>query len=278
MKRIITFAVMIAAAFTLAFTLYGETQPELMVFTRPACGRCTYTVDFLKKNNIKYTEYSTSETENRTKMWEIVRASGKYKNGSISMPVVVIKGEVFINIPDMQEFTGSIASLIAGRSTPVIEGENKTDSSDPFINSIRERHNYYRKNHNTPGLKWNPVIQQYAQAWADKLAAEDRMYHRQPNKYGENIYWISGGEVDGSSVVDSWYSEIKYYNYKNPGFGMSTGHFTQVVWSGSTELGCGKSRSKRGGTYVVCNYNPPGNYMGMFDKNVLPVSDKRSGN
>jgi hypothetical protein len=36
-----------------------------------------------------------------------------------------------------------------------------------------------------------------------------------------------------------WYDEVKFYNYNNPGFGMSTGHFTQLVWIGSNALGCG---------------------------------------
>lgn len=94
------------------------------------------------------------------------------------------------------------------------------------------------------------------------------MRHRQPNKYGENIYWISGGSPSGESVTDSWYGEIKDYNFARPGFGMKTGHFTQVVWKDSKEIGCGVAKSRRGGTYVVCNYNPPGNYQGRFPTNV----------
>lgn len=35
------------------------------------------------------------------------------------------------------------------------------------------------------------------------------------------------------------YSEIKDYNFGNPGFSQGTGHFTQVVWKGSTEIGVG---------------------------------------
>ena len=41
------------------------------------------------------------------------------------------------------------------------------------------------------------------------------------------------------------------------------GHFTQVVWSDSTELGIGKGTSQKGGmkcTYVVARYKPLGNF------------------
>ncbi len=49
------------------------------------------------------------------------------------------------------------------------------------------------------------------------------------------------------------------------------GHYTQVVWRDSTELGCGMANctvnNPFGGSgpwqLWVCNYNPPGNYVGM---------------
>lgn len=59
-----------------------------------------------------------------------------------------------------------------------------------------------------------------------------------------------------------WYDEVTNpgYNFANGGFSGGTGHFTQVVWKGSTELGCGIA-----GVYVVCRYcNVAGNMMGDF--------------
>lgn len=52
-----------------------------------------------------------------------------------------------------------------------------------------------------------------------------------------------------------------------------TGHFTQVVWKGSKEIGVGRATSSGGRTVVVANYRPPGNVLGMFATNVLPPSD-----
>ena len=43
----------------------------------------------------------------------------------------------------------------------------------------------------------------------------------------------------------------------------NAGHFTQVVWSDSTELGIGKGTGQKGGmrcTYVVARYKPLGNF------------------
>ena len=49
------------------------------------------------------------------------------------------------------------------------------------------------------------------------------------------------------------------------GFTAATGHFTQVVWKSTTGLGCGFNAGCR---MYVCNYSPPGNFLGQFDANV----------
>lgn len=73
------------------------------------------------------------------------------------------------------------------------------------------------------------------------------MKHRSNNSYGENIYCKYGTgniQVNGKEGVDSWYNEIKDYRFGNGGFSMNTGHFTQVVWRGSTELGVGMAKNR----------------------------------
>jgi hypothetical protein len=49
------------------------------------------------------------------------------------------------------------------------------------------------------------------------------------------------------------------------------GHFTQVIWKESTELGIAKAKGKNGSTYIVANYNPGGNMMGDYKDNVFPL-------
>ena len=139
-----------------------------------------------------------------------------------------------------------------------------------FEDDILAKHNSLRTVHKAPAMKWSSTLQAVAQEWANKIAKENKMYHRNPNEYGENIYWSMGRELSGANVTQSWYDEIKDYKYVSPGFSMKTGHFTQVVWVSSTELGCAYATAKDGGIYVVCNYNPPGNYEGEYKTNVLP--------
>ena len=87
---------------------------------------------------------------------------------------------------------------------------------------------------------------------------------------GENLAMHSNTKFLTTTNVATqmWYDEVTDpgYDFNKQGFGMGTGHFTQVVWKGSTELGCGVS-----GMYVVCRYcNEAGNMQGDFETNVFP--------
>jgi len=72
--------------------------------------------------------------------------------------------------------------------------------------------------------------------------------------------------------VDKWYSEIGKFDWKmadsdcQPG----TGHFTQVVWKESTELGVAKAYDAKNGWYTACVYLPAGNVPEEFGANVVP--------
>jgi uncharacterized protein YkwD len=264
----------------LSSVLYADgTESGIIVYTMKGCPRCEYVVKAFGEKSIGFTERVTEDKKNLKSMWAAVRETGTYKGGSITMPVVVVRGKTFYSIENLDQFVTqtSSSSGIASDDTkkPDVSPDGNSSITD-FGKNVLDRHNYYRRMHGVPDVKWSSVIQKYAQEWAEKLAAEDRMYHRQPNKYGENIYWYSGGDSDGTDAVNAWYSEIKNYNYAMPVFSMTTGHFTQVVWKGTTEIGCGKARSKSGNIYVVCNYSPPGNYRGQFKSNVteLRSSDK----
>lgn len=69
-----------------------------------------------------------------------------------------------------------------------------------------------------------------------------------------------------------WYNEIEKYDFNRPGFSGETGHFTQVVWKDSKQLGVGYATANNGFAVCVANYFPAGNFEGQFPENVLPKS------
>ncbi|XP_060893396.1 Golgi-associated plant pathogenesis-related protein 1-like isoform X2 [Labrus mixtus] len=141
-----------------------------------------------------------------------------------------------------------------------------------FMQEFLETHNAYRKKHNAPLIKYNSDMNETAQKWANHLLAEGVFEHSQTND-GENIYNMFSSatiKLTGKEAVDSWYSEIKDYNWSSPGFSGNTGHFTQVVWKASTELGVGVATDGNK-VFVVGQYRPAGNMnmSGYFEENVL---------
>jgi hypothetical protein len=155
--------------------------------------------------------------------------------------------------------------VMGGVIAPCLFAQMQQDVKDKML----QRHNQLRHEHNAPALKWNNEIASVAQQWATKVAGDNKMTHRPNNKYGENIFVTSCNPISGAQPVDAWYSEIKDYSYGSTKFSTVTGHFTQVVWVGSKEVGCGQAKSNKNMIYVVCNYSPPGNYNGKFKDNIL---------
>ena len=136
-------------------------------------------------------------------------------------------------------------------------------------------HNKARAKHCAPPLTWSKKLADVAQKWANTLKAKGCVFgHSGDTKYGENLAAGTAGALDPTSTVAMWYDEIKLYKFPNGGFSMKTGHFTQLVWKSTKQVGCGHVSCK-GNDIYVCNYDPPGNWEGQYAKEVLPASCKK---
>ncbi len=140
------------------------------------------------------------------------------------------------------------------------------------VQQFLDHHNQARRELNIESLTWNEELAAYAQEWADYLANKKkcRLIHRYQLKknepgYGENIYWGSSAQyftpLDASI---SWYNEKDKFNGKKITWeGLpKTGHYTQMIWSSTREIGAGKAICPSGAIIIVANYNPAGNIIG----------------
>jgi hypothetical protein len=135
--------------------------------------------------------------------------------------------------------------------------------------------NKYRAIHQAPPLAMDDSIVQVSQDWSAQLLATNVFQHSGNKLYGENLAYFSGYGSDIMVLlkksIDAWYNEVKSYDFANPGFSSSTGHFTCLVWKSSTSYGIGISVDAKSRAYIVMNTSPPGNYVGQFKVNVLPA-------
>lgn len=75
------------------------------------------------------------------------------------------------------------------------------------------------------------------------------------------------------------YDEVCKYNFNRPGYSDATGHFTQLIWKGSRELGVGTATGRKRGMnclYVVYRYKDTGNMRGAFESNAVRGSFRNS--
>lgn len=127
-----------------------------------------------------------------------------------------------------------------------------------------DAHNSWRAAVGVPPLVWSANVAAYQQNWMNRLAGSAcSLQHNSASPYGENLFAGTLGHYDTGSAVASWASEKSLYrgeaitstNYRQ------FGHYTQMVWRNTRELGCAKASC--GDTLLVgCGYAPPGNVVG----------------
>jgi len=132
--------------------------------------------------------------------------------------------------------------------------------------AVLSYHNQVRSNVNVPPLTWSVELAQYAANKAAKLAAQGCiLQHDKNSRYGENLF-IGSKDLNHGAVTEAakaWESErINYSGEKlNKANRSQAGHYTQMVWRNSRQLGCAKVTCGNQ-LIVVCNYTPAGNRLG----------------
>ncbi|KXN82228.1 Cell wall protein PRY3 [Leucoagaricus sp. SymC.cos] len=140
---------------------------------------------------------------------------------------------------------------------------------------VVRQHNAYRAHYGAPSLSWSDALYPGTQQWANQCKFQ---HSNGKGAYGENLAAGTGTAYGFSNGLKSWMDEASKYDYNHPGFSSGTGHFTQVVWKSSRQVACAIANC-RGGTifqqpskYVVCRYNPPGNFAGRYRYDLIRTS------
>ena len=144
-------------------------------------------------------------------------------------------------------------------------------SADPFAEAFVRAHDLHRARVSPaprsplPSVRWSPELAAHAQAWAERCEFEHSR-----GEFGENLAARTGAATP-DEVVAGWAAEAEDFDYARNRCtpGKVCGHYTQIVWRDSTQIGCGVAQCGGGGpfggrawTSWVCNYSPAGNWMG----------------
>ncbi|XP_048420110.1 pathogenesis-related protein 1-like [Pyrus x bretschneideri] len=148
-------------------------------------------------------------------------------------------------------------SLIYILGSALIQSTHAQDTPQDFLNS----HNSACATVGVGPLMWEDNIARFAQNHANQRIGDCNLTHSN-GLYGENLSTISTADLPRVKAVDRWEAEKVDYNYESNSCadGKMCGHYRQVVWNMIVRLGCAKVRCSSGGTFIGCNYDPPGNY------------------
>lgn len=184
--------------------------------------------------------------------------------------------DLWVMSPDLNCKRSSLSSLSS--STKASPSSTSTVSaSSGFEKDILNAHNEKRAIHGVQSLEWNATLVEFAADYAaSSFSCNNVTLVHSNGPHGENL---AAGYSGGYDPVDAWYDEIELYDFDNPGFNESTGHFTQLIWKSTCQLGCARVICDNAwGQYTICEYsNTRGNVLGInsetglsyFGENVL---------
>jgi len=159
-------------------------------------------------------------------------------------------------------------SAVDGAADGNADADGGADGGDDPLGAVAA-HNLIRANAQPapdpalPDLVWDSNLASIATQWA-----EGCVFEHSGNEFGENLY-VGSGTPDAATAIVAWGDEDAMYDYASNGCSGVCGHYTQIVWRDTTRVGCGFADCDSvagvdfAGRIWVCNYDPPGNFVGQ---------------
>jgi len=168
--------------------------------------------------------------------------------------------------------SGASKPLDLRRADPAPRSIDPQGTSDLRMAArILDAHNRERDRLSLRPLKWNVHLEREAREWAHHLSRKGKLQHadgKTRNRTGENLWMGTAGHWPVETMVGMFIEEKQHYRHAHfpdiskTGNWADAGHYTQVVWRETKEVGCAVV-SAHGNDVLVCRYWPAGNVWGQ---------------
>jgi hypothetical protein len=173
------------------------------------------------------------------------------------------------------------ALLVLAACTPAPERvvEPRTGSAPAPRGSVLLRvemlagHNAARAAVGVAPLTWSEPLALAAKGYAETMARTGRFEHAAQSigmdRQGENLWTGTRGAYRFDEMVGHWVAEQRdFVNVAVPrssrtGRWQDVGHYAQIVWRGTSTVGCALASNAKD-DFLVCRYRLPGNVMGQL--------------
>ena len=173
-------------------------------------------------------------------------------------------GMVFLRLKRLALALGLLASAPALLAT--------SDPTGGFETRVLAAHNRERAALDIRPLRWNPTLAADAAAWGRHLVKVGHLVHYQEapdddDPQGENLWAGTRDHYGLEAMVGLWIAEKKNFRAgifpanSRTGDLEDVGHYTQLIWRSSGEVGCALVKGRRD-DFLVCRYAEGGNVLG----------------
>lgn len=170
-------------------------------------------------------------------------------------------------------------------TAPVAAAASVGEAPTDYKSAVLYHHNVHRSNHSAPALTYSDELASYAATLVSRCVfAHDTAIGG--GGYGQNLAQNGGSNLGSDKdpkdlvpgvISNMWYNgelplfRDEYYGQAQPDMSdfMSWGHFSQVVWKGTTTVGCSTQFCSSSSMWLTaCNYGAAGNMGGAYAANV----------
>lgn len=149
---------------------------------------------------------------------------------------------------------------------PAKSSSGVSHQGDPFAKRILDVHNAERAAFGAPPLQWDGVLAANARGFAEQLARTGRLAHASRAGRGDERENVNQGMIGWNTdrMMANWLRERANFvpgafpNVSRTGRWDDVGHYSQIIWPTTEEVGCGLAAGN-GFQWLVCRYSPGGN-------------------